>query len=218
MKINWKKIGIKQLAALTSEKLRGQGIDTILVGGACVSIYTKNMYESYDLDFVTHASIKKVASTLAELGFQRDRSRHFINPDCPFFIEFVAPPASVGDELLKGEKNLKTRLGTLILMTPTDTVKDRLAAYYHWNDQQALEQAVMVAESQKINLSDIKRWSEQEGYSEKYQKFLARLRRAERQSEKAQSKKQKLSQSVAGKGVRRNNYSVKNLKRKESDD
>ena len=30
-------------------------------------------------------------------------------------------------------------------MTPTDSVKDRLAAYYHWNDQQALEQAIMVA-------------------------------------------------------------------------
>jgi hypothetical protein len=200
MKIDWKKIGIKQLAALTSEKLRGQGIDTILVGGACVSIYTKNRYESFDLDFVTHAPIKKVASILAELGFQRDRSRHFINPECPFFIEFVAPPAAIGGELLKGEKNLKTRLGTLTLLTPTDSVKDRLAAYYHWNDQQALEQAVMVAESQKINLSDIKRWSEQEGHSEKYQKFLARLRRTERQSEKAQSKKQKISQSVARKG------------------
>ena len=79
MKIDWKKIGIKELAGLTSEKLREIGVDSILVGGACVSIYTKNKYESFDLDFVTHATIKKVASILVGLGFQRESSRHFDN-------------------------------------------------------------------------------------------------------------------------------------------
>jgi hypothetical protein len=74
---------------------------------------------------------------------------------------------------------LKTELGTLVLMTPTDSVKDRLAAYYHWNDQQALEQALMVAEAQRINYSEIKRWSEREGHSEKHREFLKRLRRVE---------------------------------------
>jgi hypothetical protein len=57
MKIDWGKIGIEELAALTSEKLRQEGVDSILAGGACVSIYTKNKYESFDLDFVTHATI-----------------------------------------------------------------------------------------------------------------------------------------------------------------
>jgi hypothetical protein len=188
MKIDWEKIGIKELAALTSEKLRQEGVDSILVGGACVSIYTKNKYESFDLDFVTHATIKKVSSILAELGFQRESSRHFINPECPFFIEFVAPPAAVGNEPLKGEKNIRTKLGTLVLMTPTDSVKDRLAAYYHWNDQQALEQALMVAEAQKINYSEIKRWSEQEGHSEKHQEFLKRLRKIGLQTKKSPKK------------------------------
>jgi hypothetical protein len=60
MKIDWKTIGIKELAALVSEKLRKGGVDSILVGGACVSIYTKNKYQSFDLDFVTHAAIKEV--------------------------------------------------------------------------------------------------------------------------------------------------------------
>lgn len=188
MKIDWEKIGIKELAALTSERLRQRGVNSILVGGACVSIYTKNKYQSFDLDFVTHATIKKVSSILDELGFQRESSRHFIHPECPFFIEFVAPPAAVGNEPLKGEKNIKTKLGTLVLMTPTDSVKDRLAAYYHWNDQQALEQALMVAEAQKINYSEIKRWSEQEGHSEKHREFLKRLRRVGLQNTKSTKK------------------------------
>ncbi len=175
MKIDWQKIKIKELAALISEKLRGEGVDSILVGGACVSIYTKNKYQSFDLDFVTHAAIKEVTTLLAELGFQRESSRHFIRRDCPFFIEFVAPPAAVGNEPLKGEKKLKTKFGTIVLLTPTDSVKDRLAAYYHWSDQQALEQAIMVAESQKINFHEVKRWSEKEGHIGKYRQFIKRL-------------------------------------------
>lgn len=157
MKIDWKKIGIKQLAALISVKLREHEIDAILVGGACVSIYTKNRYLSFDLDFVTHATLKEVAPVLAEVGFKRERSRHFIRSDCPFFIEFVAPPAAIGNEPIKDEAKLKTMTGTVVMLTPTDSVKDRLAAYYHWNDPQALEQALMVAKAQKINLREVKR-------------------------------------------------------------
>jgi hypothetical protein len=125
---------------------------------------------------------------LNELGFRREKSRHFINPECPFFIEFVAPPAAVGNEPLKGGKKLKTELGTLVSMTPTDSVKDRLAAYYHWNDQQALEQALLVAEAQKINYFEIKRWSQREGHGEKHREFLKRLRRARLQTKKSTKK------------------------------
>lgn len=176
MRIDWKKIGIKQLAALISEKLRECGIEAILVGGACVSIYTKNRYLSFDLDFVTHATLKEVAPTLADIGFKRESSRHFIRSGCPFFIEFVAPPAAIGNEPVRDEVRLKTTMGTVVMLTPTDSVKDRLAAYYHWNDPQALEQALMIAKAQKINMREVKRWSEKEGHANKYREFLIRLR------------------------------------------
>lgn len=175
MKIDLRRIGIKELAGLVSEKLLREGIDTILVGGACVSIYTKNKYQSFDLDFVTHATMKEVTPLLAELGFQRESSRHFIHSDCPFFIEFIAPPAAVGDEPLKGEKKLQSKFGTVVLMTPTDSVKDRLAAYYYWNDQQALEQAIMVAKAQKIDFREVERWSKKEAQVEKYRQFVSSL-------------------------------------------
>jgi hypothetical protein len=100
----------------------------------------------------------------------------------------VAPPAAVGNEPLKGEQELKTKLGTLILMTPTDSVKDRLAAFYHWSDPQALEQALMVAKDQRVDFQEIKRWSEQEGHNEKHQQFLERLRKAKRQDKKSTKK------------------------------
>lgn len=176
MKIDWQRLGIKELAACVAGKLRDRGIDALLVGGGCVSIYTRNKYQSFDLDFVSHAPLKDIAAVLGDLGFQRKSGRHFSRRECPYFIEFVAPPAALGNETIKDEQELRTRFGTLILLTATDCVKDRLAAYYHWNDPQALEQAAMVAENQRINLREIKRWSEQEGFREKYQDFLKKRR------------------------------------------
>lgn len=175
MKIDWGHIDIRELAAIVSEKLNEKGIEALLVGGACVSIYTKNKYLSSDLDFVTHAAIKEVAAAMSDLGFERETSRHFIRKGCYFFIEFVAPPAAIGDEPIKNLNKLKTKFGKIVLLTPTDTVKDRLAAYYHWNDPQALEQAIMVARGQKINVSEIKRWSAKEAHKEKCKTFLDRV-------------------------------------------
>jgi hypothetical protein len=44
VKFDWRKIKIKDLAALVCHTLNENAIDAVLVGGACVSIYTKNKY------------------------------------------------------------------------------------------------------------------------------------------------------------------------------
>ncbi len=177
MKIDWRNISIKDLAALVCRKLNDNNIDAVLVGGACVSIYTKNKYVSYDLDFVSHTSLKEISRVLSDIGFRRESTRHFTHKDCPFYIEFVAPPLAIGSEPVKLRKKITTRLGELVLLTPTDSVKDRLAAFYHWNDLQALEQAVLVAKAQKVSLREIRRWSENEGHAEKYGIFLETLKK-----------------------------------------
>jgi hypothetical protein len=94
--IDWARISLKELAALVSDTLREGGVDAVLVGGACVSLYTNNAYQSYDLDFVTHSPLKEITPLLKKIGFLRESSRHFTRKDCPFFIEFVAPPAAIG--------------------------------------------------------------------------------------------------------------------------
>lgn len=175
--MDWKHIDIKDLAALICGKLTERGIDALVVGGACVSIYTENKYLSSDIDFISHAELKDISNALAELGFKRESSRHFERKGCLFFIEFVSPPASIGEEPIKEKNELKTRYGRITLLTPTDSTKDRLAAYYHWNDPQALEQAVMVAKEQKVNMKEIGRWSANEGYKEKYNIFVRLLKK-----------------------------------------
>jgi hypothetical protein len=171
MRIGWKKISISELAAIVSEKLRAKEIDSLVVGGACVSIYTCGRYQSSDIDFISHSTLKQIATALNELGFSRRHSRHFVRKDCPFFIEFVSPPAAIGREPIKDTHELTTKFGNLILLTPTDCVKDRLAAFFHWNDPQSLEQALMVAQSQDIDMKEVKRWALKEGYPDKYRVF-----------------------------------------------
>jgi len=180
MTIDWKRIGIGDLAAIVTRKLTEKGLDSLVVGGACVSIYTENRYLSGDIDLVSHAALKQITAALAELGFSKQQSRHFVRNDCPFFIEFVSPPAAVGKEQIRSTKKLRTKFGTIVLLTPTDCVKDRLAAFFHWSDPQALEQGIMVAQAQPINLKAIKKWSADEGYPDKFRLFSDRLNRLPR--------------------------------------
>ena len=102
--MNLKKVTLKELAELVSKKLTEHDIKAVLVGGACVSIYSDNKYQSYDLDYVSPDSTEKIGKALKELGFEKKGAiRHYENDDCPFFVEFPPGPIAVGYEfLLKG--------------------------------------------------------------------------------------------------------------------
>ena len=163
---------IEELAAIVSTALEAAGVSAVLSGGAVVSIYTNNEYESNDLDFISPESPSRIAAAIASLGFKRE-GRRFSHARTPLFLEFPAGPLAIGDELIRatevGEK--RTEAGTIRLLTPTQCVMDRLAAYFHWNDLQSLDQAVMVASSQEINLGKVEAWAQREGASEKFRRF-----------------------------------------------
>jgi hypothetical protein len=169
--IDWKNIHVKDLAGLISETLRQDGIDVILVGGACVTIYSENRYISYDLDYITWEDKRKVKKSLEKLGFH-EKNKHFCHPQCPYLIELVSPPIAVGNEPVKLFEDLPTAFGSLKLLRPIDCVKDRLASFYHWSDRQALNQAIEVCLDQYIDLEEIRRWSLDEGFENKFNIFL----------------------------------------------
>ena len=180
-KINLKKITLEQLAAIISKQLRKYQIDSILVGGGCVSIYSQNRYQSYDLDYVVYEDMKKIEVALSELGFKR-KSRHFEHKDCPFFVEFVEPPVAIGNEPVHKYEYYHTKLGTIKMLTPTDSVKDRLASFYHWNDRQGLDQAVDICQQifSKVDINEIKRWSIQERQVKKFEIFFKKIEKLAR--------------------------------------
>ena len=57
-------MNIAELAAYVCTHLNNSGIKCILTGGACVSVYTDNKFESFDLDFL-------IVLILQERKFQR---------------------------------------------------------------------------------------------------------------------------------------------------
>jgi hypothetical protein len=61
------------------------------------------------------------------------------------------------------------------MLTPTQCVMDRLAAYFHWRDRQALDQAIAVAASQSVDLETVERWSASEGHGAQFLYFLESL-------------------------------------------
>ncbi|MBN1822989.1 MAG: hypothetical protein JW803_01575 [Endomicrobiales bacterium] len=173
-KAGWKNADVEQVARIVSGELEKNGVSAVLVGGACVSIYTRNKYESSDLDYVSHADLRQIAGILENIGFKQKSGRHFERAGCPYFVEFPPPPVAIGKEV---PVTRYERIKTVILLTPTDCVKDRLAAYFHWNDPQSLEQAILVAKAQrkKLDMKNIEKWSANEGYPEKFSHFQDKL-------------------------------------------
>jgi len=165
-----------ELAAYIQDSLQKDGIEVVLSGGSAASFYSNNKYVSKDLDLVNTGFAKrsKIKAGMEKLGFQ-EQGRYFVNPETEFFAEFPAGPLSVGEEPVKEISEFKLATGTLRVVSATDCVKDRLCAFYFWNDQQGLAQAVLVAKNQNVDLKEIKRWSAAEGKEREYETFKQKL-------------------------------------------
>lgn len=158
--INLKTCNEKELWEFVAVHLKNRGIDTILVGGAVVAIYSNGAYHSGDLDFVKGSMfVSKLEESMNEIGFEK-HSRHFVHPDCKhLFVEFPGgPPLGIGEDntIVPVEVTVD---GTVIkIFSPTDCVKDRLASYIHFKASEGLDQAVLVAKNQDVNFESIRKW------------------------------------------------------------
>ncbi len=153
-----------ELGAYVQSHLTEKGIEVVLSGGAVVAIYTSGKYVSRDLDLVNRYSAKRsvISAAMQELGFH-EVGRHFQHPDSEYFAEFPPGPLSIGDEIVTRIDKLETETGVLRIISPTDCVKDRLAWYYHNGDRQCLSQAILVTNNHRVDIDEIRKWSEGEG-------------------------------------------------------
>ncbi|MDD3925500.1 MAG: hypothetical protein PHT33_02460 [bacterium] len=167
---------VTALAARICSYLRDNGVDTVLSGGSCVTIYSESRYVSLDLDFVLMQGKgpKSVTELMENLGF-KSKGRIFVHPEIEYSVEFMRPPLAIGEEKIERVNEITEGPYTLKLLMPTDCAKDRLAAYFYWNDMQSLDQAVLVAQKQNIDLEEIRRWAASENHLDKYEDFLNRL-------------------------------------------
>ena len=73
---------LQELAAIISQFLEAEGLIATLSGGAAVSIYTANRYQSSDLDFVSSVDSRKLGEVVARLGYQATESKRlFSHPE-----------------------------------------------------------------------------------------------------------------------------------------
>ena len=165
-----------ELAAFVQSHLRTKEIDMVLSGDAPVAIYSNYKYTSLDVDLIDiqHTKRSVLREAMREIGFQEE-GRHFQHPDTQFFIEFPPGPLAIGSEPITQINELEFSTGRLRIISPTDCVKDRLAGYYHWSDLQCLEQAILVAQSNEIDMARIEKWSEAEGRNINFQHIRERL-------------------------------------------
>jgi len=164
----------EEVAALVCHTLERHGIEVVLSGGAVVSIYSENEYESDDLDFIMTGLARSADTTMRELGF-RKQGHHWKHERTRFWVEFPAGPVAIGRKVVTRFSQYSTAAGSLRLLSPTDCVMDRLAAHYHWGDPQCLEQALAVAHRHEIDLAKIEAWSREEGADAKFRVFAERL-------------------------------------------
>ncbi len=165
----------KNFAAAVVKQLEKHGISCVLVGGSCVSIYTNEKYSSHDLDFISPDSHKTIAMALSEIGF-KNKSRYFHHSNSELYVEFPSGPVAIGNQIpTKPEGRLKVKDTVIKMLSPTQCVMDRLAAWFHWNDRRSLIHAIWVCRKHPVNLSKIKRWAAGEDAPDKLNQFLLEL-------------------------------------------
>ena len=168
-----------ELAAFISSELHKRKIDVVLSGGSCVSIYSNDEYVSMDLDFVNTGFAKRsdIKDAMVALGFA-ERNRYFYHAETEFLVEFPPGPLGVGNEPVKQIEQISATTGVLKIISVTDCVKDRLAWYYHNNDTECLEQALLVVKFNDVDMLEIERWSIAEDMQKKFVGIKKRLKKS----------------------------------------
>ena len=165
-----------EVAAFIDSHLKENGINVVLSGGASVAVYSNNLYVSKDLDFVAqfNLDIKAIDALMKEMGFF-SKGNYYTHTQTEYYAEFISGPPTIGSEPIEKINEIKMKTGILRIISPTDCVKDRLAAYYFWDDRQGFEQAILVSKSNQIDMENVESWSVKEGYKEKFDEFIQKL-------------------------------------------
>lgn len=169
-------MSLQEFAVTVAQALEQKGIDVVLTGGAVVSIYSINKYMSYDVDFLSYTDHESIKNAMYDLGF-KNIGKDFWHEKTSFTVEFPGSELVIGDMPMKAEGRIKKGSFTLKLLSPTQCVMDRLAAFYHWKDRQSLDQAVLVAQNQPIKIKVIEKWSINEGMKDRFEIFMNTIKK-----------------------------------------
>ncbi|NQW03050.1 MAG: hypothetical protein HQ485_03390 [Acidobacteria bacterium] len=163
---------LRHVVAAVSSILKKRGITAVLTGGACASLYTRGAYLSYDLDYILRGTVTRdqLDRAMADIAFTR-LGAQYQHPAVPFFVEFPPGPLAIGDDDLVEPVDIRVGNVRVSGLSATDSCRDRLAAFYFWNDEQSLRVAAEIARRQTVEIDTIRNWSRKEGHSRGFRRF-----------------------------------------------
>ena len=170
---------IAEVIEVVSSTLEEAGITAVLVGGACAAVYAGGVYTSEDLDLIVQSTPGQPAldEAMAGIGFTRKQAQYF-HAKSDFFVEFPRGPLAIGQDVRIKPVRVKVGRSRILALSATDSCRDRLSAFFHWNDRESLDVAVAIAARQRVNLAAIRAWSAGENAVEKCEVFERELARA----------------------------------------
>lgn len=163
---------LRQAAAEVAVALKSHGVAAVLTGGACASLWSRGQYKSFDIDFVIAAPVarQRLDEAMSSVGFRREGDR-YLHPVVRFWVEFPRGPLGIGSDLAIRPIEVAVGRRRVLALSPTDSCRDRLAAFYFWGDRQSLETAVLIASRNTVNTAGIRGWSVKEGHEDRFEEF-----------------------------------------------
>jgi len=147
-----------EVAFEVGSALEGAGVQAVLCGGSAATFYASAVYTSSDLDFVLPfgASARDVTAALGKIGFGREAA-YFAHPLTAYTLDFPRGPLAVGGQLIQSHDVVRARGRIVRIITPNDSVCDRLTVNAAWGDTSALRAAIGVCQHQaaRIDLETI---------------------------------------------------------------
>jgi hypothetical protein len=170
---------LREVAFAVCTALDRVGVTAVLTGGGAATLYAPEAIQSFDLDFVleVYSDENLPGKALEELGYRRE-GHDYRHHSSGFQLEFPVGPLAIGDERIERWATLHERSELLHVITATDSCRDRLAAFFYFQDRSALDQAcaVYAAARKKVDLERIRAWSKRERELDAFEEFARRVR------------------------------------------
>lgn len=179
---NFSDTPIVELAAIVAVHLKQRGITVVLVGGLAVEIYSENLYLTKDIDMIdiSYQEPTVLGRAMAEIGFSK-QGRVYVNDTTDICVEFPSAPLSVGERLITETTVFESNVGEIPILFAKDVIKDRLAAYFHWQDKPSLVQAVAVMIKYPIAVDELKSFCQNENKENEFDLIQKLLNSAKQQ-------------------------------------
>src|SRR5262249_60658609 len=113
---------------------------------------------------------------MLSVGFVRRHDR-YVHSRARFYVEFPRGPLAIGGEHRIQPVSRQMSHGRILMLSPTDSCRDRLAAFYHWGDRQSLTVAAWIASRNRVAIAPLRRWSAAVSAGERFREFLFETRR-----------------------------------------